>query len=57
MLTRLAALNTVDPNDPGLTDLLEHERAAEADPDVRLALEIAALDTLLMLPDRLDRAR
>jgi DNA-binding CsgD family transcriptional regulator len=58
ILTRLAALNTVDTSDPGLTQLLERERASESDPDVRLALEVAVLDTLLMLPERLaERAR
>ena len=53
VLTRLAALNTVDTADAGLREQLERERANETDADTKLALETAALDTLLMHPDRL----
>jgi DNA-binding CsgD family transcriptional regulator len=58
VLTRLAALNVVDNDDPGLSRLFERELAAEADPQTRLAIETAALDALITLPDRHDeRAR
>ena len=52
VLTRLAALNVVDNDDPGLSELFERELAAEADPQTRLAIESAALDALITLPDR-----
>jgi DNA-binding CsgD family transcriptional regulator len=52
VLTRLAALNVVDNDDPGLSELFERELAAEADPQTRLAIESAALDALMTIPDR-----
>ena len=52
MLTRLAALNVVDLDEPGLSALFEHELAAETDPRIRLAIEAAALDTLITIPTR-----
>jgi hypothetical protein len=52
VLTRLAALNATGPGDSGLTALFERELAAESDPDARLAVEVAALDALILLPDR-----
>ena len=58
VLMRLAALNVVDVADAGLAELFERELAIETDPDLRLAVEVAALDTLMMLPDRQEeRAR
>ena len=52
VLTRLAALNVVDLDEPGLSALFEQELAAETDPRVRLAIEAAALDTLITIPSR-----
>jgi DNA-binding CsgD family transcriptional regulator len=52
VLTRLAALNATGPGDSGLAALFEQELAAETDPDARLAVEVAALDALILLPDR-----
>ena len=52
VLTRLAALNVVDIAEPGLSALLEAELAAEADPRTRMAIEVAALDTLITVPAR-----
>ncbi len=58
VLTRLAALNLVDAGDGGLPQLFDQELAAETDPEVRLAVEAAALDALMILPDRhAERAR
>jgi DNA-binding CsgD family transcriptional regulator len=58
VLTRLAALNVVDTGDGGLAQLFERELAADVDPHARLAIEAAALDTLMMIPDRhAERAR
>ncbi len=58
VLTRLAALNVVDIEEPGLSALFEHELAAETDPGTRLAIEAAALDTLITIPARhAERAR
>ncbi len=58
VLTRLAGLNAIDMGDPGLVELLEREMAAESNPRTRVAVDIAAMDSLMMLPDRLDeRAR
>ena len=54
VLTRLAALNVVDNDDPGLSQLFERELATEADPQTRLAIESAALDALITIPDRHD---
>jgi DNA-binding CsgD family transcriptional regulator len=52
VLTRLAALNVVDLDEPGLSALFEHELASETDPGTRLAIEAAALDTLITIPAR-----
>ena len=52
VLTRLAALNVVDIDEPGLSALFEQELAAETDPRTRLAIEAAALDTLITIPAR-----
>ena len=58
VLTRLAMLNLVDARDEDLTRLFERELADERDPDVRLAVETAALDALMILPARqAERAR
>ena len=43
--------------DAGLAQLFEQELAGETDPDVRLAVEAASLDALLILPERHERAR
>ncbi|MGZ6670844.1 MAG: AAA family ATPase [Solirubrobacteraceae bacterium] len=52
VLTRLAALNVVDIDEPGLSALFEQELACETDPGTRLAIEVAALDTLITIPAR-----
>jgi DNA-binding CsgD family transcriptional regulator len=52
VLMRLAALSTVDAGDGGLVQLFEQELAVETDADTRLAVEAAALDTLMMIPER-----
>jgi hypothetical protein len=52
VLTRLAALNVVDLDEPGLSALFEQELASETDPGTRLAIEAAALDTLITIPAR-----
>ncbi|HEX6621643.1 MAG TPA: AAA family ATPase, partial [Solirubrobacteraceae bacterium] len=52
VLTRLAALNVVDIDEPGLSALFEQELACETDPRTRLAIEAAALDTLITIPAR-----
>ena len=58
VLTRLAMLNLVDARDEDLTRLFERELADERDSDVRLAVETAALDALMILPARqAERAR
>jgi DNA-binding CsgD family transcriptional regulator len=58
VLTRLAALNLVDGGDETLAQLFEQELANETDPGARLAVEAAALDALLIFPERhADRAR
>jgi DNA-binding CsgD family transcriptional regulator len=48
VLTRLAALNLLDAADDGLAQAFEQELARETDPDVRLAVEVASLDALLV---------
>jgi DNA-binding CsgD family transcriptional regulator len=58
VLTRLAALNAIGAGDADLARLFEQELAVETDPDARLAVEAAALDTLLLIGDRhAERAR
>jgi len=58
VLTRLAALNLVDAGDEGLASVFEQELAGESDPAVRLAVEAASLDALLIFPQRhAERAR
>jgi DNA-binding CsgD family transcriptional regulator len=58
VLTRLAALSVIDASDTGLAERFEQELAAEPDPDARLAVEVAALDTLMFMPERhAERAR
>ena len=57
MLTRLAALNLVDAADDGLAQAFEDELARETDPDVRLAVEAASLDALLISGRPPSRAR
>src|SRR4051794_23134016 len=58
VLTRLAALNMVDAGDQGLAGVFEAELANETDPQVRLAVEAASLDALLVIPERhAERAR
>ncbi len=52
VLTRLAALNVVDIDDPELSQLLERELAADPDPQTRAAIEAAALDALITIPHR-----
>jgi DNA-binding CsgD family transcriptional regulator len=52
VLTRLAALNATGPGDSSLAALFEQELAAETDPDARLAVEVAALDALILIPGR-----
>jgi DNA-binding CsgD family transcriptional regulator len=54
VLTRLAALNVVDVDEPGLSKLFaaELEAEAEADPQTRLAIEAAVLDALITVPER-----
>ena len=58
VLTRLAALNVLGNGDADHAELFEQELAGESDPGVRLAVEAASLDALMMIPDRHDeRAR
>ena len=58
VLTRLAALNLVDAADDGLAQVFEQELADETDPGIRLAVEAASLDALLIFGDRhTERAR
>ncbi|HET6951890.1 MAG TPA: LuxR family transcriptional regulator [Acidimicrobiales bacterium] len=52
VLTRLAALATVDAGDAELAALLERELAETRDAAVRLAVDAARLDALLMIPER-----
>jgi DNA-binding CsgD family transcriptional regulator len=52
VLTRLAALNVIDTGDDDLARLFEQELMRETDPDARLAVEVAMLDTLMLIPDR-----
>ncbi len=58
VLTRLAALNVLGAGDPELAELVEQELPVAPDPGFRLAVEAAALDALMMIPDRhVERAR
>ena len=58
VLTRLAALNMVDAGDVGLASVFEQEIEGEDDPSIRLAVEAASLDALLIFPERhAERAR
>jgi DNA-binding CsgD family transcriptional regulator len=52
VLTRLSTLSIVEGGDPGVSELFERELAAEADPQARLAIEAASLDTMLLVPQR-----
>ena len=52
VLTRLAGLSIVDDGDSELAQVIERELAAQPDPDVKVAVEAAALDTLMVVPDR-----
>jgi DNA-binding CsgD family transcriptional regulator len=52
VLTRLAALNVVDVDEPGLSELFAVELAAEGDTQARLAIEVAVLDALITIPER-----
>ncbi len=52
VLTRLAALNVVDVDEPGLSELFAAELAAEGDTQARLAIEVAVLDALITIPER-----
>lgn len=57
VLGRLAALQVIDPREDSL-ELLEEAVASDAPPEVRLAAEIAQLDSLILFPDRgAERAR
>ena len=58
VLTRLAALSALGTGEDSVAHLFEAELATEADPDARLAIEAAALDTVVLAPGLLaDRAR
>jgi len=52
VLTRLAALHVVDIGDSGLAEVFERELAGEDDPQTRIAVEAASLDTLMVIPER-----
>jgi hypothetical protein len=52
VLTRLATLQTLDSGDAELASLLRDELERERDPQVRAAVEAAALDSLMMVPGR-----
>ncbi len=52
VLTRLAGLSVVNNGDAGLAELIEHELATQPDPEVQVAVEAAALDTLMLAPGR-----
>jgi DNA-binding CsgD family transcriptional regulator len=52
LLTRLATWYVLDADDDELSALLDREVAADHGPDTRLALEVAALEMLIMIPDR-----
>jgi DNA-binding CsgD family transcriptional regulator len=52
LLTRLATWYVLDAGDDELSLLLAREVDADHGPDTRLALEVAALEMLIMVPDR-----
>ncbi len=52
LLTRLATWYVLDASDDELSALLAQEVAADHGPETRLALEVAALEMLIMIPDR-----
>jgi DNA-binding CsgD family transcriptional regulator len=52
VLTRLAALNVLGRGDADHAELFEQELAGESDPGMRLAVEAASLDALMMIPHR-----
>jgi DNA-binding CsgD family transcriptional regulator len=51
-LTRLATWFVLDAGDHELSDLLERELADTDSAELRLALEVAALEMLIMIPER-----
>lgn len=58
LLTRLATWFVLDAGDDELSELLAREAAADQGPGTRLALEVAALEMLIMVPERhAERAR
>jgi DNA-binding CsgD family transcriptional regulator len=58
VLTRLASVNLLEGGDGGVVRLFDAELAGESDPEARLAIEAAALDALLTVPERhAERAR
>jgi DNA-binding CsgD family transcriptional regulator len=57
VLTRLAGLSVAENGDTELTQLIERELATQPDPDVRVAVEAAALDTLMVVPGRHEERR
>ena len=58
VLTRLAALTSSTPATPASRSSSSTSWPARRDPDARLAVEAAALDALMMIPDRhAERAR
>ena len=52
LLTRLATWYVLDARDDELSALLAREVAADHSPETRLALEVAALEMLIMVPAR-----
>jgi DNA-binding CsgD family transcriptional regulator len=52
LLTRLATWYVLDADDDELSQLLDREVAADHGPDTHLALEVAALEMLITIPDR-----
>ena len=52
LLTRLATWYVLDADDDELSTLLAQEVAADHGPDTHLALEVAALEMLIMIPER-----
>jgi DNA-binding CsgD family transcriptional regulator len=52
LLTRLATWYVLDADDDELSALLDREVAADHGPDTHLALEVAALEMLIMIPAR-----